>query len=1041
MIINRAALHSQSTVLLIMVLLVGAGVYSYLTLPRESDPDIVIPYVFVTTVDEGMAPKDVESLITMPLERKLKGLSGVEEITSLSEDGVSTITIEFIPDVDIDMALQKVREKVDQARNDLPPDLEDDPRVEEENQSESTVVEVTLSGPYSLKRLKSYAEDMQERLETVPGVLRADIAGGLDREILVEFDLDRIAGYGVPFSSLLESVRSGSANTPGGSMDIGDAKYQVRVPGEYEDPREIMNIVAFVHNGNPVYLRDIARIRDHHKDPQSISRLDGNEVVGISVVKRSGANIPAIAEGVKAIVADMSAALPSDLEFVLLNDTSKDVAQMVGDLENNILTGLVLVLVVVFVFIGGRAALFVSLAIPFSMFMAFALLKALGITLNMVVLFSLTLSLGMLVDNGIVIVENIYRYVQQGMPPLHAAREATDEVAWPVITSTLTTVGAFLPIMFWPGIMGKFMVYLPLTVIFCLFASLMVALVINPVLSARYQSPCAARGLGDEEADLADLTGVKRAYKALLSWALRRRLFVVAGAFAALGASVGAFVLLGAGVEFMPDVEPSYADIVIEAPLGTNLDASDRFVRAAEAVALEYPEIKHAFAKTGSGVSNSHLSAIRLEFVDQRDRSRPSSEVIDELRPRLQGIIHGAEVRVDVNDAGPNSGPPVSIEISGDDMEMLGRLAGQFREAIATVPGLVDLKDDFEKNKPELVVRVDKEKAALLGLDTETIASTVRAAVKGEKVGVYREGKDEFDIVARLPRELRDSKESLERLSVSGAGGAPIPLTSVARVEMGSGLGGITRIDQKRVVTIAAEVEGRTANAAIADIKARLRGLPLPRGYSYAFTGEQEEEGKAQAFLGKAFIGAVAIIFLVLVTQFNSFLTPLIILTSVALSLIGVFLGLVITGRPFGVVMTGVGVISLAGVAVNNAIVLIDYANQLKSRGLSPGEALIRAGLVRFRPVMLTALTTLLGLLPMATEVSFDFFHFRFDVGSESSQWWSSMAVAVVFGLAVATLLTLVVVPVLCSLQDSLAAAVARRKRPATKPVPQSTVA
>jgi len=927
--------------------------------------------------------------------------------------------------LDIDDALQKVRDKVDQAKSDLPADLPDEPVIQEVNFSDLPVIRVVLSGPFSLRRLKTFADELQDRIESVRGVLEARITGGLEREIHVEFDLDRVAAYNVPFSSLITAVERGNINMPSGSMDIGPTKYLVRVPEDFKHPSEIFSIVAFVKNGKPVYLRDLAFIRDSYQDPLTRSRINGQQSVTIAVLKRSGENILKVVDGVKRAVDEMRPVLPPALKIDLTSDMSKDVNLLVSDLENNIISGLILVLTVIFIFIGGRSAVFVSLAIPYSMMMTFLFLTMGDITLNMVVLFSLILALGMLVDNAIVIVENIYRHMQEGQSGLTAARTGTDEVAWPVITSTLTTLGAFFPVLFWPGIVGEFMHFLPLTLVCALSSSLFVAMVINPVLSARYQSvkPPERRG-GDSER----LPLVKRIYLRLLTWALDHRLIVMLIAIALLIGSVTAFALFGKGIEFFPDVEPRRAYVYLKAPEGTNLDASDRLVAQVEEIVSDYEDIRYVIANIGSiggdpfsqGGTGTHLSRVALDFKDFHDRSRPSSGIIREIRRKVLATIRGAEVQVEKEEEGPPTGPPVNMEISGKDLAVLGDLASRVRKEIADIPGLVDLKDNFVKGKPEIKVRVDKEKAALLGLDTLTIAYTVKAAINGIKVGVFREGKDEYDILARLPEKDRRSVKSIKRITISGPRGEPIPLTSVADISLSSGVGAIMRLDQKRVVTVSGDVSGRLANDVIRDIKARLANFDWPRGYTYRFTGEQQEQAKAQAFLSKAFAAAIFIIFLVLVTQFNSFATPFIILTSVLLSLIGVFFGLLVTGTAFGTIMTGVGVISLAGVVVNNTIVLADYYNQLTQKGLSNREALVQTGLIRFRPVMLTAITTILGLLPMATGVSFDFRKLAWNIGGESSQWWGPMAVAVIFGLGVATLLTLVVAPVLISLFHGL---------------------
>ena len=1030
MIVNRIALKRQPTILTLLIIIVIAGAYSYLTLPRESFPDITIPYVFVTTTYEGVSPSDMEELVTIPIERKLKGIADVEEIRSTSAEGISTVAVKFLPSVDIDDALQKVRDRVDQAKNDLPADLKDDPVIKEVNFSDLPVIRVVLSGDFSLRRLQRFAEDLKDKIESIQGVLDAPISGGLEREIHVEFDLDRVGAYNVPFSSLISAVTRSNVNMPGGSMDIGEGKYLVRVPEDFKHPSEIFSIVAFVRDGKPVYLRDLAVITDSHKDPLTRTRINGKTSVTIAVQKRSGENIVRVTDEVKKAVEEMRPLLPPSLGIDLTADMSNDVRLMVADLENNILSGLLLVLAVIFVFIGGQSAVFIALAIPYSMFITFILLMGSGISMNMVVLFSLILALGMLVDNGIVIVENIYRHMQEGEGRLEAATAATDEVAWPVITSTLTTLGAFFPMIFWPGIMGEFMKYLPITLIMALSASLFVALAINPVLSARYQRATIKTKRSRKDGLII------RAYLSFLTWALNHRLILVLSAFALLLASVASYGAFGRGTEFFPETEPRRAYITVKAPEGTNLDASDAIVAQVEKTAAQYEDIHYIIANVGAvggdpfsqGGTGTHINRVVIDFKDFHEREKPSSEIVDELRTRLLKEIRGAEVQVEKEKEGPPTGPPVNLEISGKDIVVLGELAQRARKIIEQIPGIVDLKDNFVRGKPEITVRIDKEKAALFNLDTLTIATTVKSAINGAKVGVFREGKDEYDIIAKLPEKDRRSLESIKRLTISGPAGEPVPITSVADIGVSSGLGAIMRLDQKRVVTVSANVSGRLANDAIRDIEKRLvEQVEWPRGYSFRFTGEQREQEKAQAFLIKAFAATLFLIAIILITQFNSVATPLIILTSVLLSLIGVFLGLLVTDTAFGIIMTGIGVISLAGVVVNNAIVLIDYSNQLRDKGLSYRESLIKAGLVRFRPVMLTAITTILGLLPMAAGVSVDFRKLTLEVGSESSQWWGPMAVAVIFGLGVATLLTLVIVPVLCSLADDMRG---RFKRP-----------
>ena len=827
MIVNELALKRHVPVLALLFFIVAGGLYCYLTLPRESFPDITIPYVFVTTKYEGVSPEDMEKLITIPIERKLKGLSDVEEIRSTSAEGISTVAVKFLPGIEIDDALQKVRDKVDQAMQDLPADLPDDPVIQEVNFSDIPVIRVVLSGSFSLRRLQNFAEEFEDRIEAIPGVLDARLTGGLEREIHVEFDLDRVGAYNVPFSSLINAVTRSNVNMPGGSMDIGEGKYLVRVPEDFKHPSEIFSIVAFVRDGKAVYLRDVAYIHDSFKDPLTRSRLNAERSVTLAIQKRSGENILRVTDEVKKVVDEMRPLMPPALRIDLTSDMSNDVRLMVADLENNILSGLILVLVVIFLFIGGQSAVFVALAIPYSMFITFMLLTGTGETLNMVVLFSLILALGMLVDNAIVIVENIYRHMQQGKPRREAAEIGTNQVAWPVITSTLTTLGAFVPMLFWPGIMGEFMGFLPKTLIMALTASLFVALVINPVLSARFQR---AKGFFREAKKPVKEALIKRAYLRLLLWALRRRALVVVSAFFMLFLSIGAFALFGRGVEFFPETEPRRAYVHIKAPEGTNLDASDALVARVEEIVSGYEDVRYVISSIGSeggdpfsqGGTGTHINRVALDFKDFHDRSRPSSEMIREIRSKVLATVKGAEVQVEKEEEGPPTGPPVSIEITGQDILLLGELAAKVRSRIADVPGLVDLKDNFVKGKPEIQVRIDKEKAALLNLDAYTIAYTVKAAVNGVKVGVFREGKEEYDILARLPEKDRRSLESLRRITISGPRGEPIPLTSVAEVSVESGMGAIMRLDQKRVVTITGDVSGRLANDVIRDIEGRI---------------------------------------------------------------------------------------------------------------------------------------------------------------------------------------------------------------------------
>ena len=1022
MLLTNVAIHQRSTVFALMVISFVVGLYSYLTLPRESTPDITIPVVLVLTNHEGVAPADIETLITRPIERKLKGLKEVKELRSVSAEGSSMITIEFNPEVDIDNALQWVRDKVDQAKGDLPDDLENDPTITEINLSEFPVLMVAVSGEVNESLLKVVAETLEDHIEEIPGVLDVVLTGGRERQIRVEFDPDRLAAYRLSFGEILAAIRKENVNIPGGSIDLGQGKYLLRIPGEFTEPEQIDYLVLASREGRPIYFKDVATVHDTFEDRTSYARLDDRPSVTLAIKKRTGENIIAVADQVFALLEEAKTQLPPGVRLDVTLNQSKDIRRMVTELENNILTGLILVVAVLFLFLGLMNSLFVALAIPFSMLISFGVLSALGITLNMVVLFSLILALGMLVDNAIVIVENIYRHMQEGKDRISASRAGVAEVGWPVTTSTLTTLCAFTPMIFWPGIMGEFMKYLPITLIITLTSSLFVALVINPVicatfmrLSPRRQAKIAARD-----------PWLLRRYERMLRFGLRWPGLTLSLSVLFLLLVGAAYSLFGHGVELFPDTEPNQAYIEIKAPEGTRLEVTDELVRQVEEVALWELDTRYVIGEVGvSGSGNegmegqSHLGKVSLEFVDREERHEDSNQVLARIRHSLSSFV-GAEIKVEKQEEGPPTGPPVNIEISGEEVATLAELSAKARELIKDVPGLVDLKDDLAKAKPEIRVRVDRVKAGLLGLSTADISRTVKAAISGSKLGVYREGKDEYDIVARLPESRRQHFADIESLLIPTASGAPIPLSTVARIEFGAGYGSIRHLNQKRVVTLSANTFGRNSNEVLAEVQQRLSQLELPSGYRIAFSGEQEEQQKAAAFLLKAFIGAIFLIALVLITQFNSVAQTGIVMTSVLLSLSGVFLGLMLTSTPFGIIMTGIGVVSLAGVVVNNAIVLIDYINQLRAGGMDLDQSLLRAGVVRFRPVLLTAVTTILGLLPMAVGVSFDFSTLSWEIGGESAQWWGPMAVAVIFGLGVATMLTLVVVPVLYRLMVRL---------------------
>jgi multidrug efflux pump len=1029
--LSALAVRQRTSVLVFLVLIVVMGVTAYRELPRESAPELNIPNILITSHYEGASPSDIESLVTLPLERKLGNLNEIKTLESTSAEGLSTINVEFEADTDMDFALQKVRDKVDEAKPDLPDDM-DPPIVKELAASDLfPVMFVMVSGDVGQARLKAIAEDLEEEIESVRGVLDVERTGDLEREIRIEFSEERLSGYGLTLPEVFQWLTRSNVNTPGGAIDVGEARYNLKIPGELRSPDEVFKLVVGVREGKPIYLSDIAAVRDTFKDRVSFSRVNGREAVALRVTKRQGENLLRIASDIKALVAARREVLPPSVELVITSDESEQIEQMVHDLENNMLSGLMLVLAVIFVGLGLRNAILVSMAIPLSLLIAFMTIAVLGMTLNMVVLFSMILALGMLVDNGIVLVENIYRHhVDEGKEIVRAAMDGAGEVAWPVIASTATTVAAFAPLVFWPGMMGQFMGYLPKTVIIALSSSLLVALVITPPLTAVILRGVKKPGRGG----ISSPGSIVRAYQFLLCTALEYRVLSLVFFAFLLVLSIWTYGKSGLGFEMFPDTEPSRILVDIRAPEGTNVDRTDRFARQAEQVIANYGNIRHVTTAVGQGSGNAsgpNTARLMVDMVRREERRGPdptdsegglvhfrnSNDTMEAIRRDLVKAIIGAEVTVDKQRDGPDVGAPINLEIEGGDYATLSEVARMYQEVMATVPGVVDLRDDYVRGLPEVEIVVDKERAALLGLDVQAVGLLIKTAINGMKVGNYREREDEYDITARLPEENRSSLQDVLNLRVPDSTGRAIPLSSVARIERKSGLSSIRHIDKKRVVTVSANLaRGFNTQRVLGEIQEVAGEIRLPPGVTVRYTGENEEFEKTEQFMVRAFMIACLLIALVLVTQFNSVVQPMMILTCVIMSLIGVFFGLMATRTSFGVVMTGMGVISLAGIVVNNAIVLIDYINQLRREGYDCEAAIIQAGTTRLRPVLLTAITTVLGLTPMAIGLSFDFRTRHFILGSDSAQYWGPMAIAVIFGLTLATALTLLLVPNMYSL-------------------------
>ncbi|MBI4417338.1 MAG: efflux RND transporter permease subunit, partial [Ignavibacteriales bacterium] len=959
---------------------------------------------------------------------------------------------EFNTGIDMDEALRRVRDEVNSTRPELPADILD-PVISEINFSEFPIMFVNIEGPIGNARLKKIAEDLQDKIEAVPGVLRADLNGGLQPEVQVNADVYRLNAYQVSLDDIVSAIRAENLSIPGGSIDTGERSFAVRVPGEFKQVKPLEDIVIKIQNGKPIYVRDVAQVDYSFEDRKTYSRLNGQESVSLAVRKRAGENLLAIAAEVKDIIRAEKASLPAAISLTISNDQSENIRQSVHELENSIMTGMFLVVMTLFMFFGFKNAMLVSTAIPFSMFIAFVILSAFNVTLNFVVLFALVLALGILVDDAVVVIENIYRHQQEyNKTPVQAARDGVSEVAVPVVSSTITTVAPFIPLLFWPDVIGDFMWYLPITLISTLGASLFVAFVISPVQGAQwinYRKEIAAAKRSLEhptwwrkynpfvflyhKSDEVLFPWLQRQYTGTLRWTLQRRGLTIAGAVAVLLLTFILFGLFNSGVILFPNVEPARVTVNIEAPPGTSLEATNKIALEVQKRIESIPnrsDIEFIVATVGTsddpfdfgGQGTSNKAQVSIDFYKRAQRTQNSFLTLEEIREATANIS-GALIRVSKQEMGPPVGAPVSIEIAGDDYSQLASISEQIRETIKDVAGLYDLKDDYNIGKPEIEVLVDREKAGLLWTNTGQIAGTIRAAINGVEASEYRVGEDEYKIRVRLQEDQRQSVEDMRNINVTFMNRRgqllSIPVSSIADIQRVSSLVDIRRKDMKRVITVMGNVEGRVDSDVLQDVRARLTGLQLPAGYSMKFTGRDEEQAKSMAFLGRAFVITLLLVFLILVSEFNSVKVPFVIMVSVLLSLIGVLMGMMITGTPFVVIMTGVGVIALAGIVVKNAIVLLDFAKRKRDEGMPLDEALVEAGRTRLRPVILTAATTVLGILPLAIGFDFDWRELHFVTGAESAMFWGPLGVAVIFGLSVSTFLTLVIVPTFFSLFES----------------------
>jgi multidrug efflux pump len=1019
----EAAFLRARTVLALLVLLLITGTVSYVTIPKEAEPDVAIPIIYVSMSHEGISPEDGERLLVRPMEKELQSIEGVKEMRSTAGEGHASVLLEFDAGFDSDKALQNVREKVDLAKAELPADT-DEPSVNEVNVALFPVLVVTLAGNVPERTLLTLARGLKDEIEGLREVLEADIAG--DREEVVEVVVEPrvLDSYGISYEELVNFIWRNNKLVAAGALDTGRGRFAVKVPGLFENAEDVLSLPVKVTGDRVVTFGDVASVRRTFKDPTSFARVNGSPAISLEISKRVGENIIETIDKVRAIVEAERTTWPEGVEVSYSQDKSEDVKTMLSDLQNNVLSAVLLVMVVIVAALGVRTAGLVGLAIPGSFLTGILIINALGLTINIVVLFSLIMAVGMLIDGAIVVTEMADRKMAEGMERAEAYAYAAKRMSWPIIASTATTLAAFMPLLFWPGVVGEFMKYLPITLLATLSASLLMALIFVPTLGKYVgkRSPLGEKALSSlaasEVGELHEIRGMTGWYVRLLERLLAHPLKILLLAVLLLVSVYTAYGFFGSGVEFFPEVEPERALVHVRARGDLSVYEQDALVGRVEQRLFDMREIETLYTRSGINLRGQELpedtiGVIQMEFADWQQR-RPAVLILDEVRRRT-GDIPGIIIEVRKQEGGPPVGKPVQLQLSSRYPQMLDPAVVKVRDMIDELGGFTDVEDNRPLPGIEWQLSVDRTQAARFGADITVVGNAVQLVTNGLKVSDYRpdDSDDEVDIIVRLPEHSRDLDE-LDRLRVQTNYGL-VPISNFVSRSPAAKLGTISRVDGKRVMTVKADVpEGVLPATKVGEIQQWLdANVKLDPRLELTFKGEDEEQRESQAFLSKAFLVALFVMAIILVTQFNSFYQALLILTAVIFSTVGVFLGLLTTGQPFGIVMSGIGVIALAGIVVNNNIVLIDTFNILRSGGMAVTEAVLRTAAQRLRPVLLTTITTILGLMPMVLKLNIDLIHRDVTTGAPSTQWWVGLATAVAGGLTFATLLTLVLTPCL----------------------------
>ena len=1112
------AIDNKISIYVATAILTLAGILAYNGMPKEQFPEVVFPQIYVATVYPG-PPEDVENLITKQLEKQIKSIAGIKKMTSNSVQDFSNVIVEFRTDVEIDKAKQDVKDAVDRAKQDLPNDLEDDPQVIDIDISEVPIMNINVAGDFSLEQLKEYGEDMQDRIESLTEIRRVDIVGALDREIQINVDMFKLSMAGVSLDDIQNAVGFENRIIPSGQVSVDGMKRSLGVNGEFANAEQLGNMVVTSTKGGRIYLKDVAEVIDGHKEQESFARLDGKNVITLNVIKRGGENLINASDKISEIVKDFEKnILPKGVKITITADQSDNTRTTLHDLINTIIIGFVLVTIILMFFMGATNAIFVGLSVPISSFIAFIVIDSVfGYTLNMMTLFSFLLALGIVVDDAIVVIENTHRIYDNGKVPIKkAAKIAAGEVFLPVLSGTLVVLAPFSPLIFWPGIVGSFMKFLPITLIVALLASLIVAYIMNPVFAADFMGKHDhdhtrnkfTRGfkvtsiIMGSMALMSYLAGVigfgnfvvfmylvfclyhfvisrmisgfqtniwprvQGWYTRRITWLLHgyRPIWVVVSIIALFVFSIAFTMIRQPPVVFFPKGDPNFIFAYIRMPIGTDQRVTDSITHVAEERVAKVMGNKNPIVKSiisnvaigasedpfeGGGVQSSpHLGKVTVAFVEFSKRNGQSTrQYMDDIRKATKGIV-GAEITVDQEAGGPPTGKPVNIEFSGENFNDLVAAASGARKYLDSmqIPGIEELKSDFQSDKPEIVINIDREKANREGISTATIGMILRTSIYGVEISKFRDENDDYPIQLRVSEAQRNDINTLLNIPVTfrdmAAGGEvrQVPLSAIATVDYSNSYAGIRRIDQKRVISVSSNVlSGYNTNDIVQTVQQSLTDYPFPPGVTFKMTGEQEDQGETTSFLGKAFGIAFMLIFMILVLQFNSTSKPIIILAEIVFSIIGVLIGFSFFKMEISIVMSGVGILALAGIVVRNGILLVEFTDLLIAQGVPLYEAIIEASRTRMTPVLLTALAATAGLIPLAVGFNIDFVTMftelnpRIYFGGDNVAFWGPLSWTMIFGLVFGTVLTLVLVPVMYLLVAKLKARLFKKK-PSVEP-------